>query len=216
MGCKTPLRQVEDNMTEKYKIIAYHCRNCGGIVEPGQEYCDYCSQKSAFAKYDNRKLCKKIRLLVDCGRDFVYFDDLKSISALCYEPQYIDVTSLYDNYKRYIHSEYRPPTLDIEFNLTQRSIDLYNKLEHNKAYNLRLEFLGLDRAFEMKSCAVLNMPSYSPNELITASMKFVADSDLKFYNTVVPDNCSCPNCGAPIKSRYGACDYCGGWIEWSW
>ena len=36
MGCKTPLRQVEDNMTEKYKIIAYHCRNCGGIVEPGR------------------------------------------------------------------------------------------------------------------------------------------------------------------------------------
>ena len=44
--------------------------------------------------------------------------------------------------------------------------------------------------------------------------------EMKSFDSFIPkdvlDELRCPNCGAPIKSRLCACDYCGGWSEVSW
>lgn len=201
---------------EKYTLIAYHCRNCGGTVDPDKELCDWCSQQVQFKRYLGEVLKRhQVRVLLDCGKDFVYLDEITSISS--YEPPHdIEVTSFGDTSRRYIKGLDADNSIDVEIPITQRGKELLSKIKSGKEYQTRFEFLTMDRAFEVRTFPIVRMPDISnfPYEVLKTTISFEIDSDMKSFDTVVPENCTCPNCGAPIKSKYGCCDYCGGWIEW--
>lgn len=204
-------------MGELYKITAYHCRNCGGIVEPGQEICDFCRKKSAFAKYDGRKLMPKARLLIDCDEDFVVFDGITSISDNS-EPGEIDITTLGDSTKHFLIGK-TEHYIELKFFMRERQDYLFKKLNKSR-YKTRIECICGDSsvAFEMDAyLSEFSMPymedAYS---LMERTMTLIQDGDYRMKTDFCPDNCRCPNCGAIIKSRYGVCDFCSGWIEWYW
>ena len=70
-----------------------------------------------------------------------------------------------------------------------------------------------DRAFEGEGLLYRTTVSLSVSEFMKFEMEFTPES-ITLFNTVVPKNTCCPNCGAEIKSQLGCCDYCGGWVEW--
>ena len=130
-----------------------------------------------------------------------------------------DDTSVYDIYGE-IYRLRRPAeeTYHVDMIITDRSRMLYEKIRNGKIYDLRFEFLRQDRAIETKGYSSLHMnftPSLSDDMAFTADLEFHTAGDTKLFNTVVPIGITCPNCGAKITSKYGACDYCGGWIEWA-
>ena len=190
-------------MNERYKITAYHCRSCGGEVEPGKR-CRYCGKLARFA-YDRRKMLNRSRILVDCGQDFVYLDDIRDL--VC-KKQIVtsNLCTLNGTFQMFNREE-----CEITVNLypSERGRELYRML-NREIYNTRLELLDNDRAFELKSY----LSSIESDIFGETTLTFVQQDAMKMFNTVVPDGCTCPNCGAPVISRYGACDYCGGWIEW--
>lgn len=201
-------------MKESYALTAYHCRNCGGITNPDKEYCDYCSGKLLIKRIKKQMKKRAIRVLIECDKDYVYFDEILSL-GLQNEPEMIETTSLEDSESHLIHGRDIKNEVNVEMPLTERGMQLQRKLNDKSIYKTRIEVLEEDLAFEQESKIYFTMPECTVNSLLTQQIILEPYSPMRSFNTVVPDNVCCPNCGAPIKSRYGACDYCGGWVEWS-
>ena len=205
-----------------YKITAYHCPRCGGVTEPTKKYCDYCERELKLEKFtkDNRSL--KVRLLVDCCRDYVNFNEITSIDSVPNEPQYIDCTLL-DDYKvtRIKEVEYEP-TMDLYMPFTFRGRELASLISTNEIYKMRIEYQGCNGfagAFDIKGSldnvmAEMRQYSLGYQKISINPIEFNRSDDL--IPKDVLKEFRCPNCGAPIKSQYGACDWCGGWsaVEW--
>lgn len=202
-----------------YKITSYHCRNCGGMVEPGQDICDFCKRKSAYKKYKGKGIQQmKARLLIDSDEDFVVFDGITSMSSDEIAPESIEVTLLGDEERQFfISGAYNPPSLEIEFLITDRSIYQLSKLDLRKTYKTRLEMIYGENSmsYDIDGCLTeINTMTMRETGFATQSITLLQVGEKKLNTRYVPDGMTCPNCGAPIKSRYGVCDYCSGWIEW--
>lgn len=202
-----------------YKVTAYHCPRCGGITEPTKKYCEYCERDLAIRSEHHG--WDKVRLLIDCG-DFVYHDSIKRID-FHETPQVIETSCLEDGYRRYIKGN-EERRFTVKFLLCKRSLELL-KLNHDGLHKIRLEHLGRDIGYEQE-CYVshyLASPMYSTysdlEEPVNLCYEFVGVGE-STIGTAIPkevlSDMRCKNCGAPIKSRYGACDYCGGWNECEW
>lgn len=107
------------------------------------------------------------------------------------------------------------PEIGITMPLTERGTDLFDKIKSGTRYNTRIEVLDIDKAFEINSEVDISIPKFAVGEQLETRILLSSGKDYSVCQTVVPDDCTCPNCGAVIRSRYGACDYCGGWVEWS-
>lgn len=197
----------------KYKLINYHCRHCGAPVEPGQERCSYCDQIANYQKFIGGKN-HLLTLLIDTDNDFVNFNEITQIDNTPTEPESIDVTCLEDCMKREIIRRSAGMFIYASMPLTLRGIELQNKLKKDIRYRVRFEINGTNMAFETKSYIEREMPEISQNSIISTQLKFIVDDDYKWLTLEQPKGLTCPNCGAPIISRYGACGYCGGWLEY--
>ena len=203
----------------KYNLTAYHCPNCGGVTNPENGECDYCKSQIRLKQYLAKEIRRRgARLLVDCDGNYVYMNNVTAIKRESHSQ--ISVNTLSDMRPRYLASEeLRDMSLDLTLHYDHQSmIDFEKKvLGRGKSIRARIELLGRDRAIETKLYfpSMLPMPEFASNELIETSFTTIVDGDIKQFDTVVPEGCTCPNCGAPIKSRYGCCDYCSGWVEWS-
>lgn len=191
------------------KIRAYHCPWCGGATDPYKNVCRYCQNKMIH----RGKKTRDVRVLINCGEDYVYFDDIVTVSRKIETPH----MDFYDLSGRvYSVASHTEETYSVDMLLTERSEKLYKMIDSLKPNDLRFEFLERDRAIEARGYMTIemNMPNYA-RSVWTANLTFKTVGDTKLFNTVVPEGITCPNCGGKITSKYGACDYCGGWIEWA-
>lgn len=187
------------------KSMTYHCPYCGGVTDPRDKVCRYCLSEMPIR--EKRK--RNVRVLINCGEDYVYFDDIISIRRR-EEPQYVEAWNLGGEY--HLMRSRLDITYAVDMVLTDRSKMLYRKIDDLRTQEMRLEFLNEDRAIETRGYASFDCELCS--KVLTASMTFHTFGEEKLFNTVVPKGLTCPNCGALITSKYGACDYCGGWVEW--
>ena len=179
------------------KIIAYHCRHCGAPVDPEQEICGFCNKP---IQYNGRVGKRMARVLIDSGNDFVYFDQITEIES---EPIQNEIS--YRTADGYLHRIVENPRYDIavKMPMTERSAELLSTLDFKKRYTVKIEIANI-QTYEMKTYLEPQMPDISINQA----------SDIKNYFLEIPNGVFCPNCGALLKSRYGACDYCNGWVEY--
>lgn len=196
----------------KYNLTAYHCPNCGGIGDPKLGKCLYCGGKFFYKEPKKRK----VRVLIDGYRDYVYYDNIldMEIEEHCNTATYIDTTGEY----HLANWGGRSAEIRLIIPATNDGVRKTLQLRENirETRNARIEFLERDLALETK-CYLGNSKIEDLSTLSVAKhyITLVTEEDIRKFDTVVPEGCTCPNCGAPIKSRYGCCDYCSGWVEWS-
>ena len=200
---------------EKYKITAYHCKHCGAPTKPGKDLCDWCGMKIFSQRFTKIPQRLRTRLLIDAGVDFIYFDNILSIGGFSIPQETIEVTTLEDREPHYVKNLTYDPHWNITMPHTERGFELFNKLEQDKEYNIRLEMLDTDQAFEMtaKPDSLISQ-AVSPNEVARCEVSFLPTYFDGIKKLITPDAMTCPNCGAPVNSHYGACDFCGGWVEY--
>lgn len=194
-----------------YKVKAYHCPRCGSPTEPTKKYCDFCKRDLAIRSKNHGD--NMIRLLVDCG-NFIFFDEIHKIEFE-EERQYLDATCLGDSYVRQLVS---PLTYNFKIKMlfTQRGLELL-KTGYTGIHKIRFENLGSDQSYECDSYIVNSIREITSYEMQTIS--FISVGNPVFGGAIPQEVLSemrCPNCGAKITSRYGACSYCSGWIEAEW
>lgn len=195
-----------------YKMISYHCRNCGASTNPEKEYCDYCSGQLMLKRFiDVVPKRKKIRLLVDCGEDYINFD---TIDVYIPQPPKIDVTTLEDDFGTHEYGRQEFKCIETSIILDKRSIFLLGKIQENDNYGVRIEYPYEDLCIEFQAKPLIQ--EFSASDIIRAKLSLVMQSPATMQNRIEPVDAFCPNCGAPVTSRYGCCDYCGGWVEWVW
>lgn len=196
-----------------YKVTAYHCPRCGGITEPTKKYCEYCERDLAIrAENHNNQKC---RLLVDCG-NFVYFDSVSNFEVISTR-NCIDVSTVYDDRLVPFYGKTEDKFI-IDLAFSERTNEL-NKLDWSGLHNVRVEHLGADIGYEQRCYLEHSIIDISPLEICRQRISFVGVNEHKISKAIpeeVMDEMRCPNCGAPIRSRYGACDYCSGWSEVEW
>lgn len=201
---------------ELYKITAYHCAHCGAPTRPDRDLCDWCAQKVLLKHYQEKRnlLKSKVRVLVESGGNYINFDQIVSLDGLSTAPEQIDVTSGEDKERHFISGRQTLDNWSFTMYQTQRSCELSSKLKREKDYNIRIETLEEDMAFEYSATFLIQtMPYMNKNELIKFELVFVPKDIKGMIDTIVPKDMTCPNCGAPINSRLGTCIYCGGWVE---
>lgn len=198
-------------------VTAYHCLACGAPCRPNDLYCSYCKQR-----YDRRFTdsvlvsSSRARLLVKNKMDYVYFP-LFEVTEYDFRPL-TDITISEDgHYRRYIHG-IKDPGDDITTIVTMTD-DMRRKLAHMQKdleTDFKIEIAGFNNSFSFKgytSHISQEFPLYgigAQSELHVVPTGFIGWKPMP----TEPTDLTCPNCGAPIKSRFGCCDYCTGWVEW--
>ena len=194
-----------------YKVTAYHCPRCGGVTEPTKKYCDYCSRDLTIRKKDHSNT---FRLLIDLG-NYIFYDEIMDLS-MQERVESIDTTCLEDCRRRIVMS---PPTHDFKITIpfTDSGRELISK-NYRGIHKIRFEHLGLDQAYETES--YIGSSSIDIGKAAVQTITFISTGMETRYDTAIPweviKEMRCPNCGAPISFRYGACGYCSGWSEVSW
>ena len=197
----------------KYKLINYHCRHCGAPVEPGKERCSYCEQIARYQKFVGGK-GKLLTLLVDTDNDFVNFNEITNISSTSDYSDTIDCTMLGDSRGRYILGrDFNTGRIELDMPFTERGHELIQKLKP-RVYRMKFEINGTKIAYETKAYIGEIQTEWSNSDVRTAHITLIRDDDMKYSELEQPKGLTCPNCDAPIISRYGACGYCGGWLEY--
>ena len=191
---------------EKQKVIAYHCLRCGGTADPNTGLCPYCSQElHKWHESQNHK----VRMLV--GNQ--YIADVCEIAP--YEPQHeIEVTSLSDNVKTYITGIVDTPDIDVSVYYTRHTIEQLDYMERYEQ-EVKFEILGnFDKVFTFHGVPRISNTFAEVGKPVMVNISFSPRDVQGWGDLKVPDNLICPNCGAEIKSRFGCCEFCGGWVEW--
>lgn len=198
-----------------YKVTAYHCPRCGGVTNPTKKYCDYCSRDLAIRRDGNRNI---VRMLIDCG-DYVFFDEIKAIETV-QTPPMIDCTMSVDGTRHAIRGRARENEISVVMATdTDRSRELLS-LAYSGIHKVRFELIGADIGYEQE-CYISDVQRdvYKPRARLEQKINFVGIGEMKQGGAIPQEVLAefrCPNCGAPILSRYGACDYCSGWSEVAW
>ena len=192
------------------KIIAYHCRHCGAPVDPEQEICGFCNKP---IQYNGRVGKRMARVLIDSGNDFVYFDQITEIET---QSRYDEIDASFMTPDGHLHRVIGSPKNDftVRMPMTDRSAELLSTLNFGKRYTVKIELANI-QTYEMQTYIEPQMPDIKQDCIVMNELKLYQDSDIKNYFLKVPDGVFCPNCGALLKSRYGACDYCNGWVEYT-
>lgn len=197
-----------------YKVTAYHCPRCGGVTKPTKKYCDYCSRDLAIRRDGNKNI---VRMLIDCG-DYVFFDEIKAIETVPTTPM-IDCTMLGDSTRHVFRGRRENEISVVMATDTDRSRELLS-LAYSGIHKVRFELIGADIGYEQE-CYISDVQRdvYKPRARLEQKINFVGVGESKLGGAIpqeVLTELRCPNCGAPILSRYGACDYCSGWNEVEW
>lgn len=204
-----------------YKVTAYHCPRCGGITNPNKKYCEYCERELL----DNKMFVKQkpeFRILVEGNNGLVNFNGIRSFN-IEQEPIAIDTTSFNSIWKKYVPgiADYSS-TLNLEMPLTERVAELvYWAKRGIRKIRFEVKHGDFAQALEAQSYLLSDgIMTGNPGEIVTAEFGFQILGDVEVFNDVIPkhilNTMTCPNCGAPIRSRLGTCDYCGGWNEVEW
>lgn len=202
-------------MKPKTYITAYHCMACGAPCEKDTLYCRYCKTRYEADAIDSFEIAhSKIRLLADCGNDYVYFP-VHEVGA--YTPKTFEVGRTEDNFLRRIPGLRDPgDTFDLTVYATPNIIRKQLAMKNKGIVKMRIEIAGVSSSFNMEGYfSEMSLLYGSPNEEMRSDLKIIPTKDVGWLRMKDPPvDIRCPNCGAPINSRYGCCDYCTGWVEY--
>lgn len=204
-------------MSKLYQITSYHCPRCGGVAKPSQRFCEWCGRELSILIPNVSK--KPVRVMVESDNGYIHLNDVLEIGEVAMMPETIDCTALGDVTSTYI-ARHRTvqPTWDIVFPASYRAQETIEKIKARQDMKVRIE-AGEKYAWEMIADAPKQMPVLDAIE-----DKTTLSLDVSEFIGLVPvipekimnEGIRCKNCGAPLKSRIGACDYCGGWNEVEW
>ncbi len=203
-----------------YKVTAFHCQRCGGITEPAKKYCEYCERELKAKNLFNPRILN-MRVLIEGKNGLVNFNDISSINTETTRNNIIDCTMLEDNRRHYMSGIRDNTRFEFDIFATERGNELYTLLR-NDLCKTRVEVVNgnFEQAFEMTSYIGNVYTEIEATKLCKHRISLNVVDDLKRFNSFIPsdvlDVLRCPNCGAPIKSSLGACDFCGGWVAVSW
>ena len=160
----------------------------------------------------------KARILIDCG-NYIYFDEISRIEVeekYQYSDCYRDVNGILHRTTPFKNTEY-----SLEMPITKRTVELL-KTSYTGSHKTRIEWINgkQDLAFECEGYICQQTTDFEVGMIATTKFKIIDFGDTEIFNTAIPqkivEQMRCPNCGAEIKSRFGACDYCSGWSEVEW
>ena len=194
-------------------VSAYHCSRCGGIASPNETLCPYCSQE--LDKWWQSIHLNKPKVWRVVAND-VYLNSVVQFSDMYTTPHEIEVATLSDNTRTYVYGIRDDSVCTIELMYTRHTMEQMDFIDRQQG-SLRFEFLnasGDDRTFEAYGYFNCKLFSHEVGEIMKATLEFKPDKIIGWKNLMIPETLTCPNCGAKINSRYGCCDYCGGWVEW--
>lgn len=200
-----------------YKVTAYHCPRCGGVTRPDKKYCEYCERELL----DNKMFVKqkpRFRILVEGNNGLINFNGIRSFN-IEQEPIAIETTTLDSTWERYVPGN--SSTLNLEMPLTERVAELvYWAKRGQKRIRFEARYGKFAQALEAQSYLSDSIITGEPGDIVTAEFGFKFLGDVEIFDDIIPayilETMTCPNCGAPIRSRLGTCDYCGGWNEVEW
>lgn len=215
-------------MSKLYQITSYHCPRCGGVAKPSQRFCEWCGRELSILIPNVSK--KLVRVMVESDNGYIHLNDVLKIGEVAMMPETLDCTALGDISSTYIvrHRTVQP-TWDIVFPASYRAQETIEKIKARQDMKVRIE-AGEKYAWEMIADAPksINKPDGKTTTLSLDVTEFVETTtlslDVSEFIGLVPvipekimnEGIRCKNCGAPLKSRIGACDYCGGWNEVEW
>ena len=198
-----------------YKVTAYHCPRCGGVTDPKKKYCDYCSRNLEIRRKENKP---RARILIDCN-DYILFDSIKRVETVS-TPSLIEISTFDDSRRSFIRGAECENRLSLTFNTgTDRGRELF-RLPFSGIHKIRFELLDADLGYKQK-CYIGNVKTdtFGADIVLEQTINFIGVDEMTVGKAIpqeVLDEFRCSNCGAPILSRYGACDYCSGWNEVEW
>ena len=200
-----------------YKVKAYHCPKCGSPTDPAKKYCDYCGRE---LKVRTDMWHSHLRILIDSG-NYVYWDEIMDVK-FGPKPEPLECTVLGDSCRHYFQPRSMEENFKIVVPMTWRSAELFD-LDFEGLHDIRFEFIGRDRehAWECKSYIQnKSLEGFGTGEIAKCTMNFTSVDGLTEFNSAIPEEImremACPNCGAPIDNRLGACLFCSGWTEIEW
>ena len=198
----------------KSYVTAYHCMACGAPCAKDTMICPYCRTRYEDDAVDSI-FGSKSRLLVDCGHDFVYFP-IEEIEEFNPSPE-IDCTLASDYQVRRIPGlRDAGDTFNLGVATTQNTLKKFDNVQKLGIVKMRVEIGGFHSGFD-----VTGSFSYMLSEMNGVGEVAMSKLAITPYSCIgwqrlrePPTDLRCPNCGAPINSRTGCCDYCTGWVEW--
>ena len=198
----------------KTYITAYHCMACGAPCDKDTLVCKYCRTRYGEDAIESIQFSqgKSMRLMADCGNNFVYFP-LSSLDEKVIE---VGGTSYHDAYGM-LHrvAGIEQIKLDVGFHVNDIVMKkLYARIKTG-AVKMRIETGWSDQAYDFDGYFDELHSEYVvgcvPNHEMTI-MPYGRVNKKRLDDP--PVDTRCPNCGAPITSRLGCCDYCTGWVEY--
>lgn len=197
----------------KERIVAYHCSCCGAPCDPDKKICDFCAMNLTI-----RRPKTKTRIRLKVGDQYV--SNILEVGEISFvKTAMIDVTSLCDEVPKHVEGLNTDPRIKISAGLTdslirQMEFGLLDREPKHLAIEILDDFIG-DKSFELIGTLDEQKTETYVNEIMMCELLFNPEEWLGIKKGIyIPDRLTCKNCGAPIKSRYGCCDYCGGWNEW--
>ena len=203
-------------MKPKSIVTAYHCKACGAVCRPTERLCRHCQTKyenEACASMDFRR--NEVRLLAACGSDYVYFP-VKSLTELD-APMEIEATRWSDGTLHRVQGLRDVSSTNFLIVYDSNTLQKIVNMRKRGIVDMRVEMGAMDDGFSFSGYFPATWtPTFTAEANKTMEVSVIA-TKLNGWIPLndVPDDVRCPNCGAPIKSRFGCCDYCTGWVEWT-
>lgn len=194
-------------MAPRGRVVAYHCSCCGAPCDPEKKLCDFCAE-SLVTRYGH----KRSGIWIKVGDQYIV--DLRSFSGLSVSPNIIEAPSLGLDTKLYVNGFH-------DFTVCARLTDHltkqfdYGLRDGDKRICIEGVADGSYSLFELSGRVIDGRVTSSLFESEREiELTFVPNEYYGFQTRKMPQGMVCPNCGAPLKTRYGCCEYCGGWTEW--
>ncbi len=204
-------------MKPKSIVTAYHCKACGAVCRPTERLCRHCQTKyenEACSSMDFHK--NEVRLLAACGDDYVYFP-VKQLTAFS-DPPTVEVTRYDDKlHRRYVTGLRDVCRTELTVIYDKNAVQKFANMRKSGILDMRIEMGAMDTGFSFSGYFANNWIPLNTAEANKTMDISVIPIEVNGWVPLgdVPDDVRCPNCGAPIKSRFGCCDYCTGWVEWT-
>lgn len=203
-------------------VLTYHCQCCGSNMDIENGKCWYCGSTKMIRipHKDN----EQIRLFADLGDRKFYFHEVLTLETIEEEPAYIDTARFYDGTLRRCISSRRVGNAGLTIAITNDSVKKLKMIQEKSLNTYKPVLMGIeipsktDLTFAFKAYLADRKANLVTNCLATMDLGLILDDVIgwgKHDFNVVPEETSCPNCGAKVTKQFGLCDYCGGWIEYN-
>lgn len=199
------------------KTIAYHCHNCGAPVDERSTHCSYCRQRVE-NKSPLQGMNRQVRVFAELKNNRKVYLHETSVVIPTENPITLDCTRIESRYQERVKAMKDNMSIELEMLMRKESLDKYKFVHETGINKVSIETEGLNNAFEFECDYLSDLKcEYALEEIAKAKFNLYPKNIIgwvdKSKDIYVNDGTTCPNCGAPLRQRFGLCDYCGGWVQ---